>query len=194
MRTFILICTLLLCCQCFAQQSTNEYFFKEVGWSITLPDDFYITDSAVAAATREHGKKAMEEVTGVSPDMSTTTTLITANKNKYNYFSATITTLNVQESKDFAARAQQVKNLMYKTFCGKMPDAKIDTSSTQETIDGLLFDKFQMTVSMKEKVLFNMYLLVKLHKGYDFGISYLCLDEATKEQVETMLKHSKFSK
>lgn len=39
-----------------------------------------------------------------------------------------------------------------------------------------------------------MILLTKLYKGYDFGITYLYLDDKTKEQIDTMLHRSKFQK
>ncbi len=38
----------------------------------------------------------------------------------------------------------------------------------------------------------TMIILSKLYKGYDFGITYLYLDDETKMEIEKMLSESKF--
>jgi len=194
MRTFILTCAILGLNRTNAQETQNKYFFKEVGWSIILPADFNLVDASDDAARNERGKKAMEKANNVIADISQTRTLISATKNTYNYFNATITPFNPKEDGDYKFVNQQVKDIAYKTLFQKMPDAKIDSSTSIITIDGLVFDKYQLTIAIKNKVLFNMLLLTKFYKGFDFGITYLYLDEKTKDEMETMLQNSKFSK
>jgi len=194
MRIFIIIFTTLAFGPCFAQQADKKFTFKEVGWTFTLPSEFIIIDSADNAERNERGKKAMEEANDIKADISQTKTLISATKNTYNYFNSTITPFDTKKDGNYIEANQGVKDMVYNTFSVKMPDAKIDSSTTSITIDGLTFDKFKITITVNDKVLFNMILLTKFYKGFDFGISYLYLDEATKEQIETILGTSKFSK
>ena len=173
-----------------AQHPGKEYTIKEVGWTLTLPPEFAVIDSVNNADLNQRGKKMLEESNNVKADMSTTRTLITAMKGN-NYFNSTITPFDPKDG-DYSTTSQTVKEMIYKTFSDKMPDAKIDSSSTPATVGGLQFDKFHITITLHDKVLFNMFLLAKLYKGYDFGISYLYLDEVSKRQIESILNSSRF--
>ena len=75
-----------------------------------------------------------------------------------------------------------------------MSEATIDTLAGKQIIDGVSFDKYHIIIKKNGKTIFNMLLLSKLYKGFDFGISYLYLDDRTRAQIESMLEQSKFSK
>ncbi len=173
-----------------APKAGKEYTFKEVGWTLTLPPQFTVIDSAKNEALNQRGKKLIEESNDIKADFSGTRTLITAMKGN-NYFNSTITPFDPKDG-DYSTTSKTVKDLIYKTFADKMPDAKIDSSSTPATVGGLQFDKFHIIITMRGKALFNMFLLEKLYKGYDFGISYLYLDEVSKGQIESILNSSRF--
>jgi hypothetical protein len=194
MRKFILILALFSIGRVSAQQTDKTYYFKELGWSIVLPSDFTVSDSADEAARLQRGKKAIEEANNVKADVSATRTLLGATKNKLNYFNVTVTPFDPQQDGDYLSAGQQVKDILYATFAEKAPDLKIDSSSTTVNIGGLSFDRFHLFLSMGDKGAFHMFMLSKLYKGYDFGICYLYLDEETKQQIETMLANSKFVK
>ncbi len=198
MRTFIKIFILPIvfsfCSICNAQQNQRIYAFKQIGWTIELPADFLVIDTVENTARMERGVKAMEEANNIKADITETITLIGATKDKYNYFNATIEPFNSKGNTSWQTSNQQLKELLYNTFAEKMKDAIIDTASSKVIIDGISFDKFRVTVTINDKVLFNSLLLSKYYKGYDLGISYLYLDERTKEQIELMLQNSKFSK
>ena len=74
-----------------------------------------------------------------------------------------------------------------------MPNAKLDTSSRKINIDGLEFDKFNISIKIDELPL-TVVMIFKLYKGYDFGISYLYMDEETQKQIEASISSSKFRK
>ena len=194
MRIFFLPITLFLCSICNAQQNQKNYSFKQIGWTIELPADFLVIDSVENTTRMERGVKAMEDANNIKADITETITLIGATKNKYNYFNATIEPFHSKGNISWQSSNQQLKELLYNTFAEKMKDGIVDTASSKQIIDGISFDKFRVTVTVNDKVLFNSFLLTKLYKGYDLGISYLYLDERTKEQIELMLQNSKFSK
>jgi hypothetical protein len=123
-------------------------------------------------------------------DASTTRTLINAQKG-HNTFNATITPFDPKTDGDFATATQATKDILYKTFLDQMPDSKLDSSTSSVTIDGLQFDQYHITVTLKQKT-FDMVLLSKLYKGYDFGITYLYLDETSKKKIDAILASSQF--
>ena len=194
MRILTIIFAIFVFNSSFSQDTAKKYTFKEVGWTIVLPLDFTTIDSLDDANRNERGKKSMEDANRITADISQTKTLISATKNTYNYFNSTVTPFDPLTDGNYETSVKYIKDIVYKTYFDKMTDAKIDSSTTIVTIDGLSFDQFQVTVHVNDKLLFDMFLLTKFYKGYSFGISYLCLDLATKQQIESMLRTSKFDK
>src|SRR5258708_20387962 len=148
-----------------AQEAGTTYIFKAVGWTMTLPPDFKIVDSSKNANLNERGRKAIEDANDINVDISSTRTLITPMKAPSNYFSSTITPFDPKKDGSYSATNGKVKDVIYKTFLEKIPDGIIDTSSTNITIDGLAFDKFQVVETLKGKTLFHIVLLSKYYKG-----------------------------
>jgi hypothetical protein len=177
-----------------AQETGTKYFFKEIGWTITLPAEFKILDSSENAKKVERGVKMVEESNGITTGITKMKTLITATKDKYNYFNSTMTPFDSTGDESYDATTQIVKDMLYKTYFDKMAGAKIDSITTIDTIDGLSFDKFHVTITLKQNLILNTFMLSKYYKGYVFFISYLYLDEQTRELIESMLKNSTFNK
>ena len=194
MRTFTFICTLLVFNASFSQQSDMKYTFREVGWTLVLPADFKVVDSANNAVMTERAKKIIEEANDIKADIFQTRLLISATKSTNNCFSSTLETFDAEKDGDFDISNQISKDIVYKSFSKRIQGAKIDSVSTYEDVAGLSFEKFHLTVSVKDKILFNVCILSKYYQGYDFGISYKYSDDETKEQIETMLRNSKLTK
>ena len=193
MRTLTCLLLLTLTTQALAQDSTKRYTFNEVGWTITIPADFKEMDSVQNRRSMEKGIKVLEESADVIADISEVKTLFTATKNTFQYFTATLTPFDPPKDGDYKQATKELKEITYYTFKDQMPDAKLDSSSTKITIDGLEFDKFSVLIKVKDLTL-TVVLIGKLYKGYDFGISYLYMDEQTRDQIEASIRNSKFRK
>jgi hypothetical protein len=194
MKTFILVCIFFVFKSSLAQESDKKYTFKEVGWTLTIPADFKVLDSTENALMVEQGLKVIGETNEMKAGPSKTRYLISATKNATNYFCSTITVFGSGKESNYKVFNQSVNDLLYNSFLGINPDAKIDTFSTEEKIDGLTFAKFHLTVSIDTSTLFNLFLVSKHYMGYALSISYLYSDDKTKEQIEAMLRNSKFTK
>ena len=127
-------------------------------------------------------------------DLSDLKTLISIFKGQFEYFNSTIRKYNEINEGNYDSSSLTLKKILYNTFSKKAPDAIIDTSTSEKNIDGLIFDKFQLSLTLGEKKIFTIVVLSKLYKGLDFGITYLFMSEATKVEIENMLHHSKFKK
>lgn len=193
MRTLIFLLLLTLTTQAQAQDSTKRYTFKEIGWTITLPAEFTEIDPAESKERVERGKKLIEESNDIVTDISALKTLFTATKNTFQYLSSTIEPFDSKKDGDYKLASKKVKDIAFNTLKDKMPDAQIDSVTEKLTIDGLIFDKFIITIKIKDQIL-TMVLIGKLYKGYDFGISYLYMDEETQKQIEASIRNSKFRK
>lgn len=192
--TLFAILTILFVNTARSQVAGSTHRLSEVGWTITLPAEFVILDSAENQAKMERGLKAIEDASDVTADLAATKTLISATKETFNDFSVTVTRFDPAVDGSYAENNKAVKDITYLTLVDQVPGAKIDTATTSYTIDNLVFDKFSINVTIPGTLSMSMSLLSKYYKGFDFGISYVCMDDKTKKQIEDMLQSSKFEK
>ena len=194
MKSFFIILAICGHLSLKAQDDGTKYYFKELGWSITLPNSFSITDSNIAKQYQQKGIALIEESNDVKMgDLNDLKDLITANKNKFNYFNATIRLYDLKKEGDYLEASDSVKRTVYRSFVN-LPKVDLDSFSNTEIIDNVSFDKFSVIISINKKKYMTMVLLAKLYKGYDFGITYLYLDDKTKMEIEKMLSDSKFNR
>ena len=190
----LLVAVVALTAACnLPQKKGTTYVFKEIGWTVTLPPQFTVMDAARTQRVNEKGKAMMEKAAGTKLDLSSTQTLISANKGASGAnFNATITPFDPQKDGDLAAANQAMKELLYTTFSNQMPDATLDSSSDVTRVGRLDFDRYRLTISVKGKTLFTTVVLTRLYKGFDLAITYLYTDPLTELQFQSILASSKF--
>lgn len=194
MKILIIFFTALAPLVASAQPAGTAYYFKEVQWRIVLPSSFSITDSAVAKKYQDKGVALLEKSNDVKVGgLDEMKDLITANKNKFNYFNATIRRYNIAAEGDYTISSDSVKRMTYRSF-QNLPNTELDSASSIQVIDKLPFNKFTIHIAINKRPYMTMVLLAKLYKGYDFGITYLYLDDKTKQEIENMLAQSVFTK
>lgn len=178
-----------------SQDSSKTFFFKNVNWELTLPADFKINDSVRNTEMQNRGVQYIEKANDLSVgDLSDLKTLVSAFKGRFEYFNSTIRKYDRNTEGNYDSAGTVLNKVLYKTFSNEMPDAVMDTSTSKVSLDGLVFKKFQLSVTVRQKKLFTMVVLSKLYKGLDFGISYLYMYPETKNEIEQMLQLSKFKK
>lgn len=194
LRKTILITAFLFSLSRTYAQNNHDYFFEDVGWSVTLPLDFTLYDFIDNARNMQGGYDNYEDNYDQNPELFSSQTMIIAIKDRFNYFNISISPFDTEEDGSWEKATQAMKEQAYKTML-KMVDAeRIDTCSTTEYIDGIAFNKFHIAAVVNKEVQLDMFLLSRLYNGYDFGISYLSLNEEARKQIELMLKSSRFYK
>lgn len=187
---------LLLLITAYGQAQTGDTLIriKQLGWSLRLPKSFVLVSDKENQELTDKGKSAIEKSTDIQVDMTGLVTLLSASQGEFNYISATIQAFNPEEDGDYLEVNEGVKAMLHKTLVDQMPGGKVDTSTTLQVIDGLEFSRFNADISIEGKKILTMVMLFKLYKGYDFGITYVYIDEKARQMIETMLKNSKFEK
>jgi len=177
----------------YSQQESHDYFFREIGWTITLPYDFTLLDLNNYAMNIQGQTPDVEDASEMSADMMETQTMCIAIKDRFNHFNITITPFDTEVDGSWEKTNQSAKDQAYRTMTKIMGNEKLDTSTSIEYIDGLSFQKFQIsaTINGEEKV--DMFLLSKWYKGYDFSMVALSINDETKKQIELMLRSSRFN-
>lgn len=192
MRTSIVILLLMFSVNAFTQEAFKKVTLSKVGWTLLLPTEFKILDSTENEELHSKGHKALKETVGVKTDMKRTKTLINAMKDRFSLFNSTIRPLNAEQIRNYGKSAQRVKDLTFEAMKAKSANNQVDSISSSQIIDGLNFNKFTVTVSMPKNLTVTMVILSKVHKGFDFGITYVYTNDITKGQIEEILNSSKF--
>lgn len=193
-KTLHLLLLLLITAYGQAQTGDTLIRIKQLGWSLRLPRTFVLVSDKENQELTDKGKSAIEKSTDVQVDMTGLVTLLSASQGEFNYISATIQAFNPEEDGDYMEVNEGVKAMLYKTFTDQMPGGKVDTSSSRQVIDGIEFARFNADISADNKKIMTMVMLYKLYKGYDFGITYVYVDDKARITIEKMLSDSKFEK
>lgn len=192
-RSLIFPLLFLISSTSFSQQESYDYFFQEVGWTITLPYDFTLLDLNDYSVNMQEDPSYGEEDDDLSTDMLATQTMFIAIKDRFNHFNITISPFDPEEDGSWEKFNQQVKDQAYKTMVKIIGSQDIDTTSKIEYIDGLPFEKFHISATINGDQKLEMFLLSRWYKGFDFSIASLCVNDETRKQIELMLKSSRFN-
>lgn len=158
-----------------------------------MPQDFALYDFINESRNMQQAS-GMDEEYDETLDPFASQTMLVAIKDRFNYFNITISPFDPDEDGPWEANMQSWKSQAYRNMAKLVGFEKLDTASSFAYIDGIAFTKFQIAVRLDDKTRFDMVLLSRWYKGYDFCISYLNLNEESKKQIETMLFSSRFRK
>ena len=179
----------------FGQTDSSLYYFKEIGWSIKLPSDFKIVDSATRVSNIAKGKSAVEVTLNKEINMTKLTHLISAAKDNLNYFAANILNSALVTSENWESADNSSNEVLFKTMNRILKNFEIDTSNTLIIIDGVRFKKFQAICIIPNKNKQAYFSQIgTFHKEQYFSVSYFYLDKALGDEIENMLMTSKFDK
>jgi hypothetical protein len=176
----------------FAQKDTTIHF-KEPGWTIQLPADFIIIDSALMAARQKTEVQLIEEPTADSVNTPHTQYFITAMKDKQNYFSANFTASSYITANNWQSVDSTEKETFLKTLTAQIR-IHPDSSSSLVTLDGVRFKKLQASFPLGEKSTFIICYLGTFFKGKYLAVIYFFTDSAAGSEIIQMLHHSTFDK
>lgn len=193
MRTFLIISITVISLNSYSQEGFRKITLKTFNWTFNLPTEFKVLDSSENEVLHKKGAKVLRETVGVNSNMKKTKTLINAMKDRFSLFNATLRPLNPQQIQKYGDSLQTVKDLVYKAMQEKTTNGTVDSASSIQKIDGVLFDKFTVITTLPN-IKIGMVILSKLYKGYDFGITYVYVDDKTKGQIEGILESSRFKK
>lgn len=178
----------------YAQHYSRPFTFNDIGWTIDLPEGFELLDSTSVAAKIAKGRQTVESTSNGTISTSETKPLIVAKKNESNYFISSLTPFDEGKDGSWTSTNREIRQIAFKTLVEKFPSAKYDSATSVIFIDSLPFSKFLIVGKEDNGVIYKSIMLGKLYKGYDFKITYMCVDGNIEKEIEEMLEQSKFSR
>jgi len=151
--------------------SENVYHSDEIGWTITIPENWDIIAKDQLEASDEIGKKLIEEGSNVTIDASELKHLISFQKDDLNIFAATSEPFVEDYEGEYGQNNKLINLLIYNTFVNQ--GIKVDSSSNMVTIGNQEFYQFTNKIYDQQGNLFlKQSMNSKLIHGYDFEIHF----------------------
>lgn len=169
------------------------YENKELGWSIEIPKDWEVTSRDRVDAIEKKGKDAVEKSSGLQIDTKKLKHLISFQKNQFNLFSSTSEPFIEEYPGEYQECIKNMTKTLYQTYVDQ--GMKVDTSSGNESIQGLDFITFYTTVyAPNGKILMKQIVYSRLLNGYDFGANINFTNDQNKETMLNAWRNSIFLK
>ena len=171
--------------------SENVYHSDEIGWTITIPENWDIIAKDQLEASDEIGKHLLEENANITVDASQLKHLISFQKGDLNIFAATSEPFEEDYEGEFEENNKLINLIIYNTFVNQ--GIKVDSSSETTTIGGQEFYHFTNKIYDPEGKLFlTQSLYSNLINGYDFAINLAYSNEEDRAVMLGALENSTF--
>jgi hypothetical protein len=172
---------------------TEKYQAAEVGWTTELPKNWGEMTNADADKMTSNGLTDIKESTGVTVNAESLRQLVNLKKNQYNYFLSSVEPYDSNGYSNYAEHFNQICDLIESAFKSKSVQYEMVRSTTM--IDGLEFYKMETTIFSADKkdIVMNQQLLTRVINHLDFGMTLMYNNKEDKNDLEEIIKKSKFS-
>ncbi len=194
-KHFVLfIVVLILNLATYAQvQPGKEYVFKPLKWKIIIPEGTTAVSNEEWNKLEEKGAAALEKTVGEKIE-NAATTIFVVKYDEMNYFEANHQPYDSVADPDYPAYFRSANEVLYATFKEQMPNAGIDTATTEEEIDGLLFQKFRIKITMANNMVLKIVMYSRPFGNKEFTMNMMFIDEDRGFRMMSAWKKSTFGK
>ena len=193
-KILLTIAVFFIACSLFAQaEPGKEYFFKPLKWKIIIPEGTKSVSNEEWNKLEEKGAAAIEKTYGEKIE-NNATTLFVVKYDDLNYFEANQQPYDSIADPDYPAYFQGVNDVLYETFREQIPNGKIDTSSSQELIAGLLFQKFRISISLPNNMIIRLFMYSRPFGDKEFTVNIMYVEEEKGIRMMSAWKKSTFGK
>nr|WP_319997590.1 hypothetical protein [uncultured Draconibacterium sp.] len=168
----------------------NIFTCDEIGWTIEVPKDWEVINRRKVEKSAKDGIKMVEKATNEEFDISGLEQLINFKKDKFNVFNSSIEPAQFLSENEWKENIKLIKNLLFETLANE--GMHIDTTSSQEKIDGLDFEVFHVTIlGLNNELILNQKYYSRYINGYVFGMN---INYNNDEDMRTQINAIKNSK
>ncbi len=169
----------------------KSYTSKEIGWTIEIPEGWEVISRYQQEEKSKKGAKAIEESSGIEVDAKELKHLISFQKNVFNIFTSSSEPFKEDYPGEYQENEKYIHEILYQTYVDQ--GIKVDSLSGKESIQGLEFNTFYVTVYSPEgKEIMRQIMYSRLIKGQDFCVSINYNNERDQRTMLEAFRKSKF--
>ncbi|EJL74252.1 hypothetical protein [Chryseobacterium populi] len=190
------ICTFILFLLLFqnysAQSSDSDFYSKDFKWTIKIPEGFEKVNNEEWAKMQGKGEDALEKTSGQKV-INQAKIIFVVKSSNFNYLEANYQPFDPSVDGNYEETNKAVNDVLYQTFKDNMPGSKIDTVSTKEKINNLLFYKYVTKITMPNNMVMELQMYSRLFDKKEFTINIMFMDPKKGEEMINAWKASKFN-
>jgi len=188
-----LVIILLLFQNCNGQKPETKFYNKDFKWSIQIPKDFTEVSEKEWAEKQQKGENAIEKTIGEEV-INEAKTIFVFKTDDMNYFETNYQPYDINIDGDYLENNKNVNNTIYQTFKDNMPNAKIDTLSSTEKIDNLVFYKYETKINFPNNMILTSIMFSRLFDKKEFTVNIMFVDPKRGKEMINSWQNSKFEK
>jgi|SRR5690606_2680833 hypothetical protein len=169
----------------------KEFYSKEFGWRIKIPKGFKVLSEDEQKEIYKKSSEVLEDNYGI--DTEGGKSLFIMRSGNFNQFESNWDKFNPEEG-SFEEQFSSLTETLLDIVESQMPTANIDSSSFRETIGGLDFYGFKITI--KDDFNFKMEYLIYSRRFADkyFVLSIVTMDKEKQRQLLEVWRKSTFER
>ena len=168
-------------------------FNEEFNWTITIPKDFENINAEEWAKVQNKGAEAIEKTYNQEIKDRPNTIFVFKN-DKFNSFESNYQLYDTLVDGNYFETFKSLNEIIYQTFISQMPGTTIDTISSTEIIDSLMFLKNKMKIVYPNNMTLNVLTYNRLFGNKDLSVNIMYVNEDKGKQMIDSWKNSKFGK
>lgn len=178
---------------CTSQQQSKPQTLHdaEFNWTITIPEGFESVPAEEWEKMQNKGAQAVQNTYGEKVE-NLSTVIFVFRKGQFNYFEANYQPFDPAIDGDYHASCKGVNEILYETFRTQLPNASLDSVSSVQSVSGLEFQKFDITIDLPNGVKLKSQMYSRLIGDKDFSVNIMYADEEPGEKMTTAWRSSVF--
>jgi hypothetical protein len=190
--TLLILLVLLQSCKGQVRTTAKEIFNKEFNWRIKIPEGFDTVSSEQWMKMQNRGADAIEKTYDAKVE-NQAKTIFVFKSDQFNYFESNYQPFNPATDGNYLESFRNVNNLLYGTFEAQIPNAKLDSASSQEVICGKLFQTFRVTITIPNKITMECLMYSRLFANREFTVNIMTVDKEKQKLLVSAWRNSKFT-
>jgi len=192
-KLLLILSMVLFAGGCYAQTPGKEVYNDMFKWRIKIPNEFVNMTAEEYAANQKKGADALEQTVN-SKIENHSKPIFVFKSDQLHYLESNYQPYDVKTDGDYSASCRIVNEAVYDTFKKQMNGAQIDSVYTSETIDGLTFKVFKISINFPNKMVLTCYMFSRLFTNRDFSVMLMYADKVKGEAMLNAFRKSTFGK
>lgn len=187
----LILSVFLQSCKGQAKTPAKEIFNKVFNWRIQIPEGFESVSAEQWMKMQNKGANAIEKTYDAKVE-NQAKTIFVFKSDQFNYFESNYQPFDTTTDGDYLETNRGVNGVLYGTFEAQIPNAKLDSASSEETIDGKVFQKFSITIEFPNKMVMKSLMYSRLFGNKEFSVNIMTVDPQKQKVLLDAWRTSKF--
>lgn len=173
-----------------ASASKREIYDATFKWTVDIPDHFEDVGKAERLRKQEQGANKLKEKYKDGIEFKGENIFL-FKSDQYNYFEALYEPFDQAVHGPYAKSFVTVNKMIFESLKNP-PGNKLDSASSEETVGGLKFHTFKISVDYRNGPVMNWWIYSRLFDKKAFTVNIITIDTAKEKTLLNAWRSSKF--